>query len=164
MTVKYAVVGCLPRSGSAWLTTLLNTQPGVLALHQGIGRFGTEGFFQQAREGDKLVVSVGQDVLVPETLNEFDWESVTPYLLERDTDQLVASVEPYGIGLRVWLDREFEFCQTAQGTALRYSDMIGAVLLILQGTGITPDYQKLRETLNMKITNKRYELPNETTN
>ena len=32
------VIGCLPRSGSAWLANALNLHPDILCLHEGVGR------------------------------------------------------------------------------------------------------------------------------
>lgn len=83
------VIGCLPRSGSAWLANTLNMHPDVFCVHEGIGK---PPCFDQNRWS--LTGSVGSDAFMN---TEYDLDHTILFYLDRSSDASAQSLAKAGV-------------------------------------------------------------------
>lgn len=80
---NFFVIGALPRSGTAWLATLLNLHPDIMAFHDGfVSDIPYQERMEIAAEMNKTVVDVTTGIMPA-----FDDIPATRLFLARDTNQ-----------------------------------------------------------------------------
>lgn len=148
------VISCLPRSGSAWLSTCLNTcSPDILCVHEGLGRGIVD-----VSDKYRVVGSCGSDSLFGTFLpRDFSGKR---YYLHRDEQQVKQSLikcgvfteEGWEIQLRMrdyWLS---EYCPTI----LEYDKLVDSAVKVMLDMECEIDWNKLLLMPELRVVSKRW--------
>jgi hypothetical protein len=154
-------IGCLPRSGSAWLSSALNACTPLTVGHEVLGRYGN-GWTEMYDGG------VGSDIIVPR-MREYVPEGVGLFSLWRCEDEIKESLKRTGTfdqeawniqGLWEWeyfisIGRGLELAHRDL-RILAYRDLRNAVHTIADYMDVPVNETKLDEMLLMRVTSKRW--------
>jgi predicted AAA+ superfamily ATPase len=146
-------IGCLPRSGSAWLSSALNACTPLTVGHEVLGRYGNS--WTEMYDG-----GVGSDIIVP-CMREYVPEGVGLFYLCRSKGEILESLKKTGTFNReAWgIQKEWDsiYCDIASlHRDLYYDDLRSAVYTIADYMGVPVNETKLDEMLLMRVTSKRW--------
>lgn len=151
------VVGCLARSGSAWLSTALNTIcPGLYVEHEGFGK--------ALRDNTPIAFngSVGSDVIIP-SIRDTIPDGWKHYLILRWRGEVEASLRRIGIfNQDAWEASDIfieNYVRRFNPTEIAYESLYEAAIDIARDMGyaVGPiEIAKLKQLANMRITSKTY--------
>jgi hypothetical protein len=146
-------IGCLPRSGSAWMSSALNACTPLTVGHEVLGRYGYS--WTEMYDG-----GVGSDIIVP-CMREYVPEGVGLFYLWRRKVEIVDSLKKTGTFNReAWnIQKEWDstyYYDFNTNCGLYYDDLRSAVYTIADYMDVPVNETKLDEMLLMRVTSKRW--------
>lgn len=151
--IKYDfVVGCLPRSGSAWLANVMNMDDRIFCAHEGIGRPPIIHKNRWCWLG-----TIGSDAFMLKNTDEM----TSYFYIERDEEEAARSLAKAGVfSLQRWkniLKARDEWVEDFSPVMLDYNNLDLAVSEIfgaLSQTGFSPE--KLTQARSLRVTSSLY--------
>lgn len=156
---KKFYVGCLPRSGSAWLSSALNACTPLTVGHEVLGRYGKDWT-------DMYDGGVGSDIIVPR-MREYVPEGAGLFYLWRLKGEIAESLKKTGtFSWEAWdIQKEWDSAyyfnvlnddDIDANCVLYHDDLRSAVHTIADYMGVPVNETKLDEMLLMRVTSKRW--------
>jgi hypothetical protein len=145
-------IGCLPRSGSAWLSSALNACTPLTVGHEVLGRYGKD--WTEMYDG-----GVGSDIIVPR-MREYVPEDVKLMYLWRHEGEIVESLKKTGtFNQEAWeLQKTWDVMYYAVTDPKwdMHGNLRNAVYTVAQYMNVPVNKTKLDEMLLMRVTSKRW--------
>lgn len=153
--MKTFAVGCLPRSGSAWLATALNACTPMVVCHEIYGKAACKALSHPRGWWG----TVGSDTLLPSSAQYFDSDQKL-YFLWRRPEEVEASLKAMGVYTydvhetnKLWVQK---FLDEHNPVMLSFNNLPSAIRTIAHDMNVEVNEAVLAQMLQMRITSKIY--------
>lgn len=156
---KRFYIGCLPRSGSAWMTAAINACTPLRAGHEALGRYPDtwDDEYHGGVGSDILVPAVAQKALVERGITPILYYVHRPFLEVRDSLVKCGTYTSEAFIEQLAWDSDFYLNYVDPRNRFQYPhDLEKLVRRVAFDMGVWCDEVKLREMALLRVTSRRW--------